>query len=126
MNENYIVTNDYLAQKGLDLNEYALDGVFINAIIHVALDRELINRMCQIGDQFHSEQDIENYLGHDDGVRTSVQKVSAFLLAQYIIIYNLIFQGETSPVDQYVDGILVYQLGCKINGFQKGLFYKNN
>ena len=82
--------------------------------------------MCQIGDQFHSEQDIEDYLGHDDEVRTSVQKIETFFKAQYRVIYNLIFQNETSPVDQFVDGILVYQLGCKINGFQKGLFYKNN
>ena len=125
MNENYVVTNEYLADKGLDLNEYALEGVFITPIIQLGLDL-LINRMCQIGDQFHSELDIENYLGHDDSVRTSVQKIDTFLKAQYRIIYNLIFQNETSPVDQFVDGILVHQLGCKINGFQKGLHYKNN
>ena len=125
MNESYVVTNEYLADKGLDLNEYALESVYINAIIQRALNI-LINRMCQIGDDFHSEQDIENYLGHDDSVRTSVQKVSAFKEVQYTIIYNLVFQNETSPVDQFVDGILVYQLGCKINGFQKGLHYKNN
>ena len=35
MNENYIVTNDYLAQNGLDLNEYALEGVFISPIIQL-------------------------------------------------------------------------------------------
>ena len=125
MNENYVVTNEYLADKGLDLNEYALEGVFITPIIQLGLDL-LINRMCQIGDQFHSELDIENYLGHDDNVRTSVQKIDTFLKAQYRIIYNLIFQNEINPVDQFVDGILVHQLGCKINGFQKGLHYKNN
>ena len=125
MNENYVVTNEYLADKGLDLNDYALEGVLITPIIQLGLDL-LVNRMCQIGDQFHSEQDIENYLGHDDSVRTSVQKVDTFLKAQYRVIYNLIFQNETNPVDQFVDGILVHQLGCKINGFQKGLHYKNN
>ena len=77
MNENYIVTNDYLAQNGLDLNEYALEGVFISPIIQLGLDI-LVNRMCLIGDQFHSEQDIEDYLGHDDEVRTSVQKIETF------------------------------------------------
>ena len=125
MNENYVVTNDYLANNGLDLNDYALEGVYITPIINLGLDL-LVNRMCQIGDQFHSEQDIENYLGQDDSVRTSVQKIETFKKAQYRIIYNLIFQNETNPVDQFVDGILVHQLGCKINGFQKGLHYKNN
>ena len=125
MNENYVVTNDYLADSGLDLNDYALEGVYITPIIQLGLDL-LVNRMCQIGDQFHSEQDIENYLGQDDSVRTSVQKIETFKKAQYRIIYNLIFQNETNPVDQFVDGILVHQLGCKINGFQKGLHYKNN
>lgn len=125
MNVEYIVTNEYLAEKGLDLNEYALEGTFIPAIINRGLSI-VVNRMCQIGDQFHSEEDIENYLGLDDDKRTSVQKVSAFYEAQYQVIYNLIFQNETSPIEQFIDGILVYQLGCKINGFQKGLHYKNN
>ena len=125
MNNDYVITNDYLADNGLDLNDYALEGVYITPIINLGLDL-LVNRMCQIGDQFHSEQDIENYLGLDDSVRTSVQKVETFKKAQYRVIYNLIFQNETSPVDQFVDGILVHQLGCKINGFQKGLHYKNN
>lgn len=125
MNENYVVTNQYLAEKGLDLNEYALEGTFINAIIQRALSI-LINRMCQIGDQFHSESDIETYLGEDDSVRTSENKINAFLEAQYVVIYNLIFQNETSPIDQFLDGILVFQLGCKINDFQKGLYYRHN
>ena len=125
MNNDYVITNDYLADNGLDLNDYALEGVYITPIINLGLDL-LVNRMCQIGDQFHSEQDIETYLGQDDSVRTSVQKVATFKKAQYRVIYNLIFQNETSPVDQFVDGILVHQLGCKINGFQKGLHYKNN
>ena len=125
MNKSYVITNEYLAESGLDLNDYALDSVYITPIITLGLDL-LVNRMCQIGDQFHSEQDIETYLGLDDSVRTSVQKVETFKKAQYTVIYNLIFQNETSPVDQFVDGILVHQLGCKINGFQKGLHYKNN
>ena len=125
MKVDFVVTNEYLAEKGLDLNEYALEGTLINAIIQRGLGI-LVNRMCQIGNQFHSEDDIEKYLGLDDELRTSVQKVSAFFEAQYVVIYNLIFQNETSPIDQYVDGILAFQLGCKINGFQKGLYYRHN
>lgn len=119
MKHELIVTNEYLAEKGLDLNEYALEGTLIPAIIHRGLGI-LVNRMCQIGDQFHGEKDIEDFIGND------TNKISAFYEAQYNVIYNLIFQNETNPVDQYVDGILVFQLGCKINGFQKGLFYRNN
>lgn len=125
MKVDYVVTNEYLAEKGLDLNEYALEGTFINAIIQRGLGI-LVNRMCQVGNQFHSEKEIEEYLGVDDEIRTAQDKQQAFLEAQYVVIYNLIFQNETSPVDQYVDGILVFQLGCKIHGFQKGLYYKNN
>ena len=123
MEQNYKIDNNYLAQRGLDLNEYALSGTMIPAIIDRGYDI-LINRMCQIGDQFGSEQKIIEYLGINDK-RTSEEKISAFQKAQYNIIYNLIFQNETNPVDRYVDGILVFQLGCKINGFQKGIYYKN-
>lgn len=124
MEQNYKIDNNYLAQRGLDLNEYALSGTMIPAIIDRGYDI-LINRMCQIGDQFGSEQKIIEYLGINDK-RTSEEKISAFQKAQYNIIYNLIFQNETNPVDRYVDGILVFQLGCKINGFQKGIYYKTN
>lgn len=125
MKKEYIVDNDYLSQKGLDLNDYALEGTMIPSIINKALSI-LVNRMCQIGNQFHSEREIDEYLGHDDDQRTSQDKINAFKEAQYLIIYNFVFQNETNPVDQYVDGILVFQLGCKIHGFQKGLFYRNN
>ena len=124
MEQNYKIDNNYLAQRGLDLNEYSLSGTKIPAIIDRGYDI-LINRMCQIGDQFGSEQKIIEYLCINDK-RTSEEKISAFQKAQYNIIYNLIFQNETNPVDRYVDGILVFQLGCKINGFQKGIYYKTN
>lgn len=123
MKYNYIVTNEYLTEKGLDLNEYALEGTFIQAIIGYGLDT-LIDRMCQLSDNFHSEEDIEEYLSIDDEERTKEEKQNAFLKAQFRVIYNLIFTAEDSPIDQYVDGILVFQLGCKINGFQKGFYYR--
>ena len=125
MEQKYKVDNKYLAQMGLDLNEYALDGTFIPAIINKGYGI-LINRMCQIGDQFNSEQKIVTYLENSDSERTSEEKISAFKDAQYNVIYNLVFQNETNPVDRYVDGILAFQLGCKINGFQKGIYYKTN
>ena len=117
MNEKYIVTDEYLSQKGLDLNEYALDGTYINAIKQIGLDT-LVSRICYLDDSLNGEKSIEERLGDDE------DKINTFFKAQYRVIYNLIFQNETSPVDQFVDGILVYQLGCKINGFQKGIFNK--
>ena len=119
MKRDYIVSNEYLSERGLDLNDYALEGTLVNAIINLGLDIA-ISRCCLLNDQFKGEKSIEEDLD------LHPEKVSTFYKLQYRVIYNLIFQNETSPVDQFVDGILVYQLGCKINGFQKGLFYKNN
>ena len=54
-------------------------------------------------------------------------KINTFYKAQYRVIYNLIFQNETSPLDPLLDNIIVHELKWgKINGFQKGLHYKNN
>ena len=126
MNEKYIVSNEYLAQKGLDLNEYALDGTYIPAILDLGLDI-CVDRICKLDDDIKSENQIESYLDTDDDKRTKEDKLKAFYKLQYRVIYNLIFQNETEPVDSYVDSIIVFQLGLgKINGFQKGLFYKNN
>ena len=120
MKEQYIVTNEYLSQKGLDLNDYALDGTLINAIIHLGLDL-LVTRICYLDDDKSSETDIELDLDKEPN------KVSAFLNAQYRVIYNLIFQNETSPTDPFVDNIITHQLKWgKINGWQKGIYYKHD
>ena len=120
MDANYVVTNEYLSQRGLDLNEYALDGTFVPAIIQLGLDL-LVTRICYLDDEIKGESDIENYLSENQN------KINTFFKAQYRMIYNLVFQNETSPTDQYVDNIIVYELGLgKINGFQKGLYYRHN
>ena len=71
MNKNYVVTNEYLAERGLNLNDYALDGTFINAIIQLGLDL-LVTRICYLNDDIKGEQDIENKLGND------TQKINTF------------------------------------------------
>ena len=121
MKKEYVVTNQYLSELGLDLNDYALDGTLINAIINISLYTILIPRICYLDDEISGEEDIEKYLDeHQD-------KVGAFLTAQYRVIYGLVFQGENSPLDQFVDNIIVHMVGLgKINGFQKGLYYKHN
>ena len=119
MKNEYIVNNDYLIGKGLNLNDYALDGTLIPAIINVALDTIVVPRICYLDDTIKGEQDIETYLDNNP------IKVKAFLDLQYRVIYNLIFQGETAPDDPYVDNLIVFVLGLgKINGMQKGLFHK--
>lgn len=123
MNKEYVITNEILSQEyGLDLNDYALEGTLIPAIIHRGLELA-IDRACYLG-EFHSESALNKYLSEDDNKRTSEDKVHAFIKVQYQIIYNLIFIANSDPRDSLVDNILVYQLGCKINGFQKGLFRK--
>ena len=120
MNENYIVSNDYLRERGLDLNDYALDGTFINAIIQLGFDL-LVTRICYLDDSKSSELDIEQDLD------ANPSKVPTFYKAQYRVIYNLIFQNETSPTDPFVDNIIVHELGWgKINGWQKGIYYKHD
>ena len=121
MKESYKVNNEYLAQRGLDLNEYALDGTYIPAIINTALDIA-ITRCCTLNDNFkHGEKSVEEALDEDSALLDSFYKL------QYRLIYNLIFTNEDSPIDYYIDAIIVFELHWgKINGFQKGLYYKNN
>ena len=126
INYQYIITEQELQEKGLDLNEYALDGTMINAIILNALDIA-VSRCCFLNDSLHGENGLNEYLGaNDERGLTSADKVNAFKKLQYRIIYNLIFMAEDNPVDLYIDTIIVHELRCgKINGFQKGLWYKN-
>ena len=120
MNENYTVTNEYLSQRGLDLNDYALEGTLIPSLIQLALDL-LITRICYLDDNKNGEQDIELALDKEP------QKVGAFKKAQYRVLYNLIFQNETSPTDPFVDNIICHELGWgKINGWQKGIYYRHD
>ena len=120
MKEEYIVSDEYLSQKGLDLNDYALEGTLIPAIKNIALDL-LVTRTCYLDDPTNSEEDIETYLDKNLG------KVNTWFKAQYRVIYNLIFQSETSPLDQFLDNIIVHELELgKINGWQKGIYYKHD
>ena len=126
MNKEYIVTEQYLKDRGLNLNDYALDGTYIPAIITDSLDI-LVPRICKLDDSIKSESAIENYLSVDDENRTKEEKQNAFKKAQYRVIYNLIFQAETSPKDDMLDDIIVFELGLgKINGFQKGYYRKQD
>ena len=116
MKSEYVITNDNLSSRGLDLNDYALDGTFIPAIINDALDL-LITRICYLNDSLNGEEDIEKYIDENP------TKLNAFLKAQYRMIYNLIFMSEKDPRDNMIDDIIVYEMKLgKINGFQKGLF----
>lgn len=120
MNEKYIVDDEYLKERGLELNQYALDGTLIPAIKNIALDL-LIDRICYNDDTIKGEDDIEKEL------EKNPSKLKPFYKAQYRVIYNLIFQNETSPTDQFLDYIIVFQLGWgKINNIQKGIYFKQN
>ena len=119
MKKEYIITNEEMTEKGLDLNEYALDGTKIPAIINRGLDIS-ITRCCHLNDSFKGEKSVEKALDENP------ELVDAFKKLQYNIIYNLVFTATDDPVDIYVDTIIVHELGWgKINGFQKGIYYKN-
>ena len=120
MNKNYIVDNDYLTQRGLNLNDYILEGTLIPAFIQIGLDL-LVTRICYLDDNKNGEEDIELSLNKEP------KKVNAFKKAQYRVLYNLIFQNETSPVDPFIDNIIAHELEmAKINGWQKGIYFKQN
>ena len=121
MDSKYVITNDELREKGLDLNDYAIDTTQIQGIIFQALDIVVVPRVLFNCDNLHSESDIENALEDNQ------DKIKAFKKLQYLAIYNMIFQAETSPVDVYFDTIIAHELNIgKINSVQKGLYYKNN
>lgn len=125
MKKDYIITNEELAIKGLDLNDYVLDGVFINAIINLGVDLA-VSRCCFLNDNFYGEKSVEEALDFDVARGNEKGLVQSFKKLQYRIIYNLVFTAEDEPVDKYVDTIIVHELDWgKINGFQKGLWFKN-
>ena len=120
MKTEYIVDNGYLSERGLNLNDYALDGSLVDAIIQLGLDL-LVTRICYLDDNKKGEEDIELSLDQEP------KKLNAFKKAQYRVIYNLVFQNETSPLDPFIDNIICHELGWgKINGMQKGIYYKHD
>ena len=99
MKQEYIITNEELSVKGLDLNDYALEGDLIPAIINKALDLS-VTRASALNDDVKGEDAIEKFLDKNP------DKVKAFKKLQYQMIYNLIFMAETSPTDKFVEDII--------------------
>lgn len=120
MKKEYIITNEELAEKGLDLYEYAITGAFVPAIINRGLDI-CVSRCCFLNDNFkEGETSIEQALDEKPSLVKSFKKL------QFNVIWNLIFTAEDNPVDLYIDTIISHELNWgKINGIQKGLWYKN-
>ena len=120
MKDEYIITNEELQNRGLNLSDYALDDTLIPAIIQTGLDIG-VTRCCLLFAEIGDEDELEKALDEHPN------KVKAFKKLQYRIIYNLIFQAETEPVDVYVDTIIAQEINLgKINGVQKGYFYRYN
>lgn len=118
MKQEYIITPEELALKGLIINNYALDDTFIPAIINVGLD-QCVTRISYLNDDLKGEVAIEKQLDNEPEALPTFKKL------QYRVIYNLIFMGETDPTDNGVDNIIAFELGwSKINGWQKGIHHK--
>lgn len=119
MKKEYVITNEELNQKGLSLDDYALTGDFVQPLIYLAVDLA-VDKICELGDNFKGESGIEQAMDSNS------ELVSVFKKIQYRILWNLLFTAETNPTDSLVDSIISKQFGAKINGFQKGLYYKVN
>lgn len=125
MKSQYIITQEELAQRGLNLYDYANEDM-IPAIINIALDTA-ITRCCTLNDNFKGQKSVEKALDEDVAKDNEYGLVDSFKKLQFRIMWNLIFTATDDPVDLYVDSIIVHELGWgKINGFQKGFFYKVN
>lgn len=118
MKNEYIITCEECALKGLDLSDYVLTEALIPSIINRALDIA-ITRCCYNYDGF-DENELEMALDKNPN------KVNAFKKLQFNVLWNLIFTATDDPVDVFIDTIITKELNLgKINGFQKGLWYKN-
>ena len=117
MKDSYIITNeDLIARKGLDLNDYVIDGTKIPAIIQIGLDYAITD-ILTLNDVFKYEKDIEKALDDDQDL------IDPFKKLQCQVVYNLIFLGNDNPIDKTVDDIICADLRWgSINGFQKRLF----
>ena len=120
MKQAYITTREELAEKGLDLNDQALNGDLVQPILTRGLDIA-VSRCCFLNDSFLGEQSVEKALDEKP------ELVNSFKKLQFNVIWNLIFTAEDNPIDSYIDTIIVHELGWgKINGIQKGLYYRHN
>ena len=113
MKEEYKITEEDLAKKGLVLSQYALDTTLIPAIIEIALGLA-VTRILNRNDDFKYESDIESEIDKEPRLLAPFKKL------QYQIIYNLVFLGDNDPVNAIVDSIIACDLRwCKVNGWQK-------
>lgn len=114
MNKDYIITSDELTNEyGLNLNDYAINGTMVNAIIKIAFNLA-ITEILKLNDEFGYESDIEVALDNNNNL------IFPFKKLQHRVIYNLIFVGDRDPLDKSVDDIICGDLRWgKVNGFQK-------
>ena len=120
MKQAYIITRQELAEKGFDLNDYALNGDLVQPLINRGLDI-CVSRCCYLNDTFLGETSVEQALDNNPSL------VGSFKKLQFNVLWNLVFTAEDSPVDNYIDTIIVHELGWgKINGIQKGIYYRHN
>lgn len=119
MKNEYIITNDeLLSEYGLDLTTYALDTTFVPMIIKIAYGKA-VSRILKFNDNFEKESSIEKALDQDQ------ELVPAFKKLQFQVVYNLVFLGDSDPIDMAVDEIICSDLRWgKINGWQKQVFVR--
>ena len=114
MNKDYIITSDELTNEyGLNLNDYAINGTMVNAIIKIAFNLA-ITEILKLNDEFRYENDIEVALDNNNNL------IFPFKKLQHRVIYNLILVGDRDPLDKSLDDIICGDLRWgKVNGFQK-------
>lgn len=117
MNIEYKIDNDYLKENfGLDLCEYALDTTFVPMLLNIAFEK-VITRILFLNDNFSYESDIELALDENENL------IAPFKKLQFQVVYNLVFLGDSDPIDFQVDAIICSDLKWgKLNGWQKQVY----
>lgn len=116
MKKEYIITNEELTEKSLNLEDYVNDISQVDTLINMSVDLAT-TRILNLNDELKGEEDIDEYLDNNP------KKVSAFKKLQFRVIYNLLFNGNNDPLDKSVDDIISGDLRLvKLNGFQKRVY----
>ena len=118
MKKEYIITNEELTAREINLEEYAVDSAQANSIILDMLD-DCVTLCCTMNDDFKKGE-----LSIEEALDKEPYKVSIFKKLQYQMLRTELDRPtENVFEDIRLQRIISHELGWgKINGFQKGVY----
>ena len=118
MKKEYIITNEELTERDLNLEDYAIGDAEANAIILDCID-DCVTLCCSMNDDFKKGE-----LSVEEALEKEPYKVSIFKKLQYQMLLCELRTPDENPLDNIkLQRIVSHELGWgKINGFQKGVY----